>query len=212
MKDENCDVRLGVSKSLYDIFMSSDQALLQATNTIFGSFQKDNQYKIREKTIITISELGVSLGLEIFKNHFETLYFTYLTDSVSSVREAGIKTLEKLTAKFGPTWTTTSLIPKLLNFLNQPKTSYLQRMTVISSIAACAKCLNQNQVTEYIIKNLLTYLKDKIPNVRFFLIKILMNLGPYTDNAGKDKCRTAVKELKNDEDIDVKYFVGKFNM
>lgn len=212
MKDENCDVRLGVTKSLYDIFISSDQALLSSVNNIFGTFQKDNQYKIREKTIVTISELGVSLGLEVFKNHFETLFFTYLTDSVWSVREAGIKTLEKLTAKFGATWTTTSLIPKLLNFLNQPKTSYLQRITVLSSVAACAKCLNQNQVTEFVIKNLLTYLKDKIPNVRFFLIKTLMTLGPYTDNAGKDKCKNAVKELKNDEDIDVKYFVGKFSM
>ncbi len=87
MKDENADVRLGVTKSLYEIFISSDQALLSSAQTIFGTLQKDNQYKIREKVINTLGKLGVFYGLEVFKVNLESFYFNYLTDSVSSVRE-----------------------------------------------------------------------------------------------------------------------------
>mmetsp|Transcript_2583 Transcript_2583/g.2647 ORF Transcript_2583/g.2647 Transcript_2583/m.2647 type:complete len:179 (-) Transcript_2583:104-640(-) len=177
-----------------------------------GTFQKDNQYKIREKIIVTLAKLGVAYGLEIFKVHLETLFFNYLTDSVSSVRETGVTALEMLTSKFGQSWTMNNLIPKLMNYLTQPKTSYLHRMIVLSSVGSCAKSLNANQVTEHVIGNILKHLKDKIPNVRFFLIKLLGSLGSYTDNAGKEKIKNGVKELKNDEDIDVKYFASKFSI
>jgi hypothetical protein len=189
MKDESADVRLGVAKSLYDIFISSDQSLLSSASTIFGAFQKDNQYKIREKIIVTIAKLGVAYGLDVFKANLESLYFVYLTDPVSSVREQGISQLEGLTAKFGQTWTVNNLIPKLSNYLTQSKTSYLHRIVVLSSIAICAKNLNANQINENIIPVLLKNLKDKIPNVRFFLIKSLSNILPYTDNAGKEKIK-----------------------
>lgn len=189
MKDEKAEVRLGVAKSLYDIFMSSDQSLLSSAQTIFGTFQKDNQYKIREMVIITIAKLGVAYGLEAFKANLENLFFVYLTDPVSSVREKGIASLDSLTAKFGQTWTVNNLIPKFLNYLTQSKTSYLHRIVILSSLASCAKNLNTNQVNEHVIPHLLKHLKDKIPNVRFFLIKSLTNILPYTDNIGKDKMK-----------------------
>lgn len=190
MKDDNFEVRLGVCKSLYEIFISSDQVLLNSVPTIMGTFQKDVQYKIRERVIYTIAKLGVAFGLEIFKAHFETIFFNYLTDSVSSVRETGIQALEMLTAKFGASWTVNNLIPKLMNYLTQPKTtSYLHRMAVLSSISACIKSLNNSQAYDHVVTNLLKYLKDKIPNVRFFVIKNLSTFGPYLDSTGKDKVK-----------------------
>ena len=91
--------------------------------------------------------------------------------------------------KFGATWTTSTLIPKLLNYLTQPKTSFIHRMTVFACIAACAKYLSPNQNNEFVIPHLTKHLKDKIPNVRFFLIKKLSTLGPNLDNSGKDKVK-----------------------
>jgi len=189
MKDENGEVRLGVAKSIYEIFISSEQALLSSIQNIIGHLQKDNQYKIREKMIVTLCDLGVAYGLETFKVHLEALFFLYLTDPVHNVRETGIKCLEKLTGKFGSSWTINTLIPKLMGSLNQPKTSYINRMTVLSSITICAKNLNNSQVNDNVISNLLKYLKDKIPNVRFFVIKQLSSISQYMDSAGKDKCK-----------------------
>lgn len=81
------------------------------------------------------------------------------------------------------------MIPKLLNYLSQPKTSYLHRIAVLSSISMCAKSLNNNQAGEHVVANLLKFLKDKIPNVRFYLIKCLSNIAPYLDSTTKDKVK-----------------------
>jgi hypothetical protein len=91
----------------------------------------------------------------------------------------------------------------------QSKTSYLHRVVILSSMATCAKGLNANQINEHILPNLIKYLKDKIPNVRFFILKSLLSISQLTDNIGKDKIKAVVKDFKNDEDIDVKFFVNK---
>lgn len=94
MKDDNADVRFGVSKSVYDIIISSDQSNLTSSIQIITNLQKDSQYKIREKMIVTLSKLGLAYGHDIFKANFESLFFNYLTDPVSSVRQQGISCLE----------------------------------------------------------------------------------------------------------------------
>ncbi len=48
MKDDNAEVRLGIAKSMYDIFLSSQGSLTPSINSILGSMLKDNQYRIRE--------------------------------------------------------------------------------------------------------------------------------------------------------------------
>lgn len=53
----------------------------------------------------------------------------------------------------------------------------------------CAKSLNNNQAGEHVVANLLKFLKDKIPNVRFYLIKCLTNIAPYLDSTTKDKVK-----------------------
>lgn len=189
MKDEKAEVRLGVAKSIYDIFFTSDQALLSSVQAILGTFQKDTQYKIREIIISTIAKLGVAYGLEVFKQNLESLFFNYLTDPVSSVREQGVSCLEIINGKFGASWITSNLIPKLMNYLTQSKTSYIHRMVVLSSVAVCAKSLNANQINEHVIPNLIKNLKDKIPNVRFFLVKTFQSLANLTDNIGKEKLK-----------------------
>lgn len=189
MKDEHAEVRLGVAKSLFEIFIASDQVMLTTGQNALTTLQKDSQYKIREKITSTLAKLGVAYGLEVFKANLEALFFNYLTDPVSSVRETGIRELETLTTKFGSTWTVNNLIPKLNNYMIQTRTSYLHRIAVLSSIAACAKSLNANQVNDNVIPSLTKHLKDKIPNVRFFLIKTFSNLLSITDNTGKDKLK-----------------------
>ena len=76
-----------------------------------------------------------------------------------------------------------------MNFISQPKTSYLHRMAVLSSVSICSKNLNQNLVSEHVVANLLKNIKDKIPNVRFYLIKLLSQMGPYVDTTCKDKIK-----------------------
>jgi len=211
MKDENSDVRLGVAKSLLEIFIASEGQLFQSTQNILGVLLKDTQWRIRETIVETLAKLGSYFGLDTFKSHFDTLFFNYIIDTVANVRETGVRSLEILISKFGASWIINVLVPKLLNYLSQPKSSYLHRMCILSSLFTCSKFLNSNQITELTLPTILKSLKDKVANVRFFCIKILDDLLKYVDNSTKDgKIKPSIKELINDEDIDVKYFASKF--
>ena len=210
MKDENADVRLGVAKSMYDIFVSSDGSLLSSINSFLGTMQKDAQYRIRECVYDTLAKLGIKYGLEVFKNNIEGLFFNYLTDNVASVREIGIKSLSSLIKQFGTSWVTSSLIPKLQSHLSGQKISYLNRMCMIHSVCVCAEYLDTKQNAEFIVPILTKGLKDKIPNVRFYTIKLIEKIYKNLDSSSKTKLEGGIKALISDEDPDVKYFASKF--
>ena len=210
MKDENADVRLGVAKSMYDIFVSSEGSLLSSINSFLGTMQKDTQYRIRECVYDTLAKLGVKYGLEVFKNNIEGLFFNYLTDNVASVREIGIKSLSLLIPQYGITWVTSGLIPKLQSHLSTPKLSYLNRMCMIHSVCVCAEYLDAKQNAEFVVPILNKGLKDKIPNVKFYTIKLIEKIYKHLDSSSKSKLEGSIKALQSDEDPDVKYFATKF--
>ena len=210
MKDENAEVRLGVAKSMYDIFVSADVSLLSSVNSFLGTMQKDAQYRIRECVYDTLARLGIKYGLDVFKANIEGLFFNYLTDNVASVREIGIKSLSSLIKQFGTTWVTSSLIPKLQSHLSGQKISYLNRMCMLHSVCVCAEYLDAKQNAEFIVPLLSKGLKDKIPNVRFYTIKLIEKIFKNLDTTSKSKLEGSIKTLLSDEDPDVKYFASKF--
>ena len=172
--------------------------------------QKDAQYRIRECVYDTLAKLGIKYGLEVFKNNIEGLFFNYLTDNVASVREIGIKSLSSLIKQFGTTWVTSSLIPKLQSHLSGQKISYLNRMCMLHSVCVCAEYLDAKQNAEFIVPLLSKGLKDKIPNVRFYTIKLIEKIFKNLDTTSKSKLEGSIKTLLSDEDPDVKYFASKF--
>lgn len=210
MKDEVAEVRLGIAKSMYDIFISSEGTLLNSINALLGNMQKDTQYSIRESVYETLAKLGIHYGLEIFKSSIENIFFNYLLDNVASVREVGVKNLELLISKFGVNWVIGQLLPKLQNHFSTPKQSYLTRMCIIHSVAICAKYLEQKQNADYIAGIILKGLKDKVSNVKFYTVKLLQGTIQYFDSPSKEKLRATVKELCKDNDIDVKYYANQF--
>ena len=210
MKDENAEVRYGIAKSMYDIFISSEGALVSSINALLGTMQKDTQYRIRECVYETLAKLGANYGLDLFKSNIEGLYFNYITDTVASVREVAIKTLPILIQKFGISWVATGLVPKLQSFLSTPKLGYLNRMCIIHSICVCAEYLDAKQNADLVVPVLLKGLKDKISNVKFYTIKLIEKFYKNLDSSSKNKIDAAIKNLLNDEDPDVKYFAAKF--
>ena len=210
MKDENAEVRLGVAKSMYDIFVSADVSLLSSVNSFLGTMQKDAQYRIRECVYDTLARLGIKYGLDVFKANIEGLFFNYLTDNVASVREVGIKSLSSLIKQFGSGWVTGNLIPKLQSHLSGQKISYLNRMCMIHSVCVCAEYLDNKQNAEFIVPILTKGLKDKIPNVKFYTIKLIEKIKDKLDSNSKTKLEANIKSLMSDEDPDVKYFAAKY--
>ena len=210
MKSENADVRLGIAKSMYGIFISSEGSLITSINALLGTMQKDPQYRIRECVYETLAKLGVNYGLEVFKSSIDSLYFNYCSDNVASVREVGVNCLGMLIEKFGSAWVTSGLVPKLQSFLTAPKTSYLNRMCIIHSLCICGKYLEPKQNTEFLYPIIGKSLKDKIANVRFYTLKLLQGITKYFDPSMREKIKLLAKDLCGDEDNDVKYYAGRF--
>lgn len=210
MKDENAEVRLGIAKSMFDIFISSEGSLIPSINNLLGTFQKDSQYRIRESIYDTLARLGSHYGIEAFKGSIEGLFFNYLSDTVSSVREVGITKLTILIEKFGASWITSTLLPKLQSILNTPKLSYLHRMSTLHSLCMCSKYLDPKQNNDLIFPILTKAFKDKIPNVRLYSIKLVQGIFTSFEANCKEKIKAQIKDLTSDEDIDVKYYANVF--
>ena len=210
MKDSNAEVRLGVVKSMYDIFISSDGSLLDSINDYLGAMQKDEKYRIRECVYDTLAKLGIKYGLEAFKNNIEELFFNYLLDNVASVRNIGIKNLAELIKQFGTNWVRINLLPKLQSHLLGQDISYLNRMCMIHSVSICAEFLDKKDNNELITPILIKALNDKIPNVKFYTIKLIGNIIKYFDKNSESKIEENIKTLMKDEDPDVRYYADKF--
>ena len=99
MKGQNAEVRLGIVKSMFNIFESSERSLLISINNFLGTLEKNNKYRIREFVNDILDNFGIKYGLEVFKNNIEGLFFNYLSDKVASVSEFGIKGLSRLILK-----------------------------------------------------------------------------------------------------------------
>ena len=171
--------------------------------------QKDSQYRIRESIYQTLAQLGVYYGIEVFKSSIEPLFFNYLSDTVSSVREVGVECLKKLIEKFGSAWVTSGLIPKLQSHLTTPKLSYLNRMCILHSLLVCAKFLDTKQNNEFILPIIAKGIKDKIANVRFYTVKLVNEYIKQFDSSSKEKIKTLIRDLTKDEDNDVKFYASK---
>ena len=59
-------------------------------------------------------------------------------------------------------------------------------MCVLQSLAVTAKYLNSNQINELVLPQIIKSLKDKVPNVRFYCIKLLEDLMKSVDNNLKE--------------------------
>jgi hypothetical protein len=62
-------------------------------------------------------------------------------------------------------------------------------MCILNCLAVSSKTLNSNQISEFILPQIYKYLKDKVPNVRFFSIKLLDIIIQNCDQSTKDKIK-----------------------
>jgi hypothetical protein len=75
--------------------VTSEGQLLTSTNNLIAVLLKDlKSWRLRETMFEVIAKLGVHFGPEVFKSHFDSLFFLYLTDLVANVRTNVLKYLD----------------------------------------------------------------------------------------------------------------------
>lgn len=174
---------------------------------------EDKQWRVRQAIIEYIPLLATQLGKPFFDDQLSTLCLAWLGDNVYSIRESAIQNLKKLTVVFGEDWARTQVLPKLVNMGSHP--NYLFRITAVLAIPVIAPILGQEANQELMAKVLFPLMTDPIPNIRFNVAKSLEVMAqqvaqtPEGCELGRASIIPAVERLKNDSDMDVRYFANR---
>uniref|UniRef100_A0A0D3EDY0 Condensin complex subunit 1 C-terminal domain-containing protein n=1 Tax=Brassica oleracea var. oleracea TaxID=109376 RepID=A0A0D3EDY0_BRAOL len=100
---------------------------------------------------------------------------------VYSIREAAANNLKRFAEEFGPEWAMQHLVPEVLDMITNPH--YLHMMMAS---------------------------KDRVPNVKLNVAKLLQSLIPIVDHSVVEKTiRQRLVDLNEDPDVDVRYFANQ---
>jgi len=82
-------------------------------------------------------------------------------------------------------------------------------MTTLFCIQALAEVVGAEVLSESMLPLLLRLSKDPVPNIRFNVAKVLRVVVPLIGKELADsRVRPILKDLAEDEDVDVKYFAN----
>ncbi|KAK5046756.1 Polyamine N-acetyltransferase 1 [Exophiala bonariae] len=230
LKDEFPDVRLHIISKLELVNdVIGIDLLSQSLLPAIVQLAEDKQWRVRLAIIEYIPLLAKQLGVKFFDEQLSSLCMGWLGDTVFSIREAATLNLKKLTEVFGVEWASRSIIPKVTAMSQQE--NYLYRMTTCFAITTLAPVVTLDIIRESVLPMMDRLVADPIPNIRFnvaksyaVLIDTLRRLpesgtiaelessstGGSPSPKGQDLINEHVlpnlEKLKDDEDVDVRYF------
>mmetsp|Transcript_35132 Transcript_35132/g.47975 ORF Transcript_35132/g.47975 Transcript_35132/m.47975 type:complete len:585 (+) Transcript_35132:189-1943(+) len=208
LKDEFSEVRLSIISKLGAVkeFISVElleQSLLPAVIHL----AEDKQWRVRLATIDHIPLLAEQLGVAYFDEKLGPLCFSWLNDSVSSVRVAATVNLKKLSVLYGPEWTETMLVPRVLQL--QKNTNYLYRLTTLFAIQQLAETCPAKVLESSLLPLARELSEDRVPNIRLNAAKSLQIIHPFVGAEGKKIVMSILAILQDDSDSDVKFHANE---
>lgn len=206
LRDEYPDVRLNVIRKLEQVSNVIGINLLQKSLLpAIVALAEDRHWRVRLAIIEYFPQLARQLGTGGFDEVLGKLCIQWLEDQVSAIRHAAATNLKSLAEEFGQDWVQEVVIPQLLDRVSHPH--YLYRMTVLECIALIGTVVSSETLTTVILPELLKSSSDKVPNVRFYVCKLMLNMIPQLDSQiVQGTIKPWLQELQDDDDCDVRYF------
>lgn len=175
-----------------------------------------HRLRLAEKT----TALFHHFGFNIFEKHFGRMLFKLLTDSVWKVRNTVVFSIEHICADRKATWMSDTILTELLKMYIEPRNSkyidrdrlplsYSLKIVIIQALVAVSKTLDLDVVLAQVVPILITATKDSVANVRFVAVKAICNIFQiYKDEDPEAflRLRCTLLKLKQDPDIDVRYY------
>ncbi|KAJ5078318.1 protein phosphatase 2 (formerly 2a) regulatory subunit a beta isoform-related [Anaeramoeba ignava] len=212
LSEEKYQVRLAVISKLKEI--TNVIGVESLAKEIFPSIIKlsdDPQWRIRKTIIEFIPNLpSENIGITLIDDKIADLYFNWLKDPVSIIRDVAAQNLFKLCGFLGSDWVEQKLLEKILSLISD--SNYLIRETGLKTTSLLAPVFNKEILKQKIIPNILLAQKDSVPNVRFSLAQVLGEISAFLDTETlEQKIYPCFEELKKDKDEDVRFFAEKFS-
>ncbi|KAF3489219.1 hypothetical protein F2Q69_00054270 [Brassica cretica] len=191
LKDEFPDVHLNIISKL-------DQV---------NQLAEDRHLRVRLAIIEYVPLLASQLGIGFFDDKLGALCMQWLQDKVYSIREAGANNLKRLAEEFGSEWAMQHLVPQVLEMVNNPH--YLHMMMALRVISLMAPVMGSEITCSKFLPVVVEASKDRVPNIKFNVAKLLQSLIPVVDQSVVDKTiRQCLVDLSEDPDVDVRYFAN----
>ncbi|KAK6242831.1 hypothetical protein SCA6_008220 [Theobroma cacao] len=142
---------------------------------------------------------------------------------VYSIRDAAANNLKRLAEEFGPEWAMQHIIPQFTVLFNMEvrvfpeqvlemvnNSHYLYRMTILRAISLLAPIMESEITCSKLLPVVINASKDRVPNIKFNVAKVLQSLIPIVDQSVVEKTiRPCLVELSEDPDVDVRYFANQ---
>eukprot|EP00898_Chlorokybus_atmophyticus_P001885 jgi/Chlat1/2698/Chrsp180S08752 len=212
LKDEFPDVRLNIISKLDQVNQVIGIDLLsQSLLPAIVELAEDRHWRVRLAIIEYIPLLASQLGVQFFDGKLGELCMAWLGDQVYSIREAATHNLKRLAEEFGVEWAQQHIIPQVLDMVKNPMIkNYLYRMTVLFAISLLAPVVGGEITCQTMLPVVVNAAKDKVPNIKFNVAKMLQGLIPIVDHSVvENTIRPTLLELHEDPDVDVRFFAGQ---
>ncbi|CAI0552474.1 unnamed protein product [Linum tenue] len=160
----------------------------------------------------TIEQL-LPIFLSLLKDEFPDVRLNIISkldqvNQVYSIRDAAANNLKRLAEEFGPDWAMQHIIPQVLEMFNNPH--YLYRMTILRATSLLAPVMGAEITCSKLLPPVVNAAKDRVPNIKFNVAKVLQSLIPIVDQSVVEKSiRPALVELSEDPDVDVRFFANE---
>ncbi|GJN40261.1 hypothetical protein PR202_gb29450 [Eleusine coracana subsp. coracana] len=97
---------------------------------------------------------------------------------------------------------------RILEKINNPH--YLYRMTILQAMSLLAPVMGAEITCQKLLPVIINSSKDRVPNIKFNVAKVLQSLIPILDQSVVEKTvKPCLVELSEDPDVDVRYFANQ---
>ncbi|KAF3588530.1 hypothetical protein F2Q69_00027531 [Brassica cretica] len=176
---------------------------------IILSLVKDEFPDVRLNIISKLDQVNQVIGIDLLSQSLLPAIVELAEDRhwrVYSIREAAANNLKRLAEEFGPEWAMQHLVPHVLEMVSNPH--YLHRMMVLRAISLMDPVLGSEITCSKFLPVVVEASKDRVPNVKFNVAKLLQSLIPIVVEKTIRQCLVDLSE-DPDVDVDVRYFANQ---
>ena len=217
------EVRIGLLKHLSDflkLLNPLDRREYLPKLSEFLKMDNDRNWRFRYELTEQLEQLIPLYSPSDVEEHIAPIAMVLVRDKVAAVRQAAAGVLSSILKSLNASDT-----PELAHSLFQcvveslaHETLWVHRQTFATLCYGIHTCgaMDQDQFLEDAFPHLLEMSEDKVPNVRLAVARTLSRISAEgdpegliykTDDEGQ-RLRTIEMNLKNDQDVDVRYFYG----
>jgi serine/threonine-protein phosphatase 2A regulatory subunit A len=208
MNDEDPLVRLRIIKKLNIVAEESESLCTRLTENLKSMFNHSN-WRLRKGLVEAMPSVVQHMGPDYFVDHFLNHSLLLVKDGVEEVRIASCEALAKIAAISDINWVYERIFPTFKSLANE---DYLTRLTMMTALERFLALENvQDRFQSECVAQIISMSTDKVPNVRLRAAQALhysLASASSSNHLGllKDQLLSALNDLQNDKDKDVRYF------